>query len=689
MDLTTSLDEALRTKRTYIKALKEMSLHTVEDLLLYFPRTYEDLSESKNLLQAKDGEKVSMHGTLHGMKTIPTRSRKIHLIKAMFYDAYGNGAEVVWFNQPHVKRMVPMEKDVTVSGTIKHQYGKATIQNPQVELAGKVQIHTAGMVPVYPQHEVITSKWLRGKIHPLLTCTKDFEEILPSEIMEEEGLMPKSEAVKEVHFPTNQKRLEKARDRLAYEELFLLQLSAVQRKQEWKNSRGKDSFIKEVKMDVDFVKNFFSTLPFTPTNAQKVTIFEILSDFDKPYPMMRLLEGDVGSGKTIVAVTALLNAVIHGYQAAIMAPTEVLARQHMHSITELIQNYEAKFPLKNPINIQFLIGSLKTKEKKSVHDGINNGQVDIVIGTHALIQESIKFPRLGLAVVDEQHRFGVKQREVLMKQGSPHVLNMTATPIPRTLAMVAYGDHDLSVINEMPPGRQIIVTKVVPPEHRTQVNLFIADKVQKGEQVYVICPLIDDSEKLEVKSVKAEYERLHSVFPDFKIGLLHGRLKSEEKEVVMRQFKGKEIDILVSTSVIEVGVDVPNATVMLIEGAECFGLSQLHQFRGRVGRGKKQSYCFLCPSPDAQGSYERLKAMVECSDGFKLAEIDLKLRGPGEVYGVRQSGIPDLKIANLANGVLVVRVRKAAEHMVESEKLDKYPVLKSMLVKLRKKMEKA
>ena len=709
MDLTTPLDEALRTKRTYIKALREMNLHTVEDLLLYFPRTYEDLSESKTLLQAKDGEKVSMHGTLYGMKTVPTRSRKIHLIKAMFYDAHGNSAEVIWFNQPFVKRTVPMEKDVTVSGTIKYQYGKATIQNPQVELAGKVQIHTAGMVPVYPQHEVITSKWLRGKIHPLLTCTKEFDEVLPPEIMREENLMSKSDGVKELHFATNQKQLDRARDRLAYEELFLLQLSAVQRKQEWKESREKDSLIKEVKMDVDFVKNFFSTLPFTPTNAQKVTIFEILSDFEKPYPMMRLLEGDVGSGKTVVAVTALLNAVIHGYQAAIMAQTEVLARQHMYSITELIQNYEEKFPLEKPINIQFLIGSLKSKEKKSVHDGINNGQVDIVIGTHALIQESIKFPRLGLAVVDEQHRFGVKQREVLMKQGSPHVLNMTATPIPRTLAMVAYGDHDLSVINEMPPGRQIIVTKVVSPERRTQVNRFIADKIQKGEQVYVICPLIDpptsgfgragDSEKLEVKSVKAEYERLHSVFPDFKIGLLHGRLKSEEKEAVMRQFKGKEIDILVSTSVIEVGVDVPNATIMLIEGAERFGLSQLHQFRGRVGRSEKQSYCFLCPSlpsprlrqagPDAQGSYERLRAMVGCSDGFQLAEIDLKLRGPGEMYGVRQSGIPDLKIANLANGVLVVRVRKAAEHMVESKKLDKHPVLKSMLVKLRNKMEKA
>ena len=689
MDLKTPLDEVLSTKRQYIKALREMNLHTVEDLLLYFPRIYEDLSESKNLMQVKDGEKVSMKGILYGIKNVPIKSRKTTLIKAMFYDAYGNGAEVVWFNQPHVKRMVPMETEVVVSGKVQFQYGKFTIQNPQVERADQTQIHTQGLVPVYPQHEVITSKWLRGKIHPLLYLAKEFEEILPPEIIREEGLMGKAEAIKEVHFPTSKERLQKARDRLAYEELFLLQLNAVQRKEEWKQSRQKNSPIREVKMNAEFVKNFFSTLPFTPTGAQKVTIFEILSDFEKPYPMIRLLEGDVGSGKTVVAVIALLNAVTHGYQAAIMAPTEVLARQHMASITQFIEAYEVKFPSIKPINIQLLVGSLKSKEKKAVQDGIANGQVDIVIGTHALIQESVNFPRLGLVVVDEQHRFGVKQREVLMKQGSPHVLNMTATPIPRTLAMVAYGDHDLSVINEMPPGRQTIITNVVPPEHREKVNLFIADRIQKGQQVYVICPLIDESDVLEVKSVKAEYERLHEVFPDFKIGLLHGKLKSEQKEEVMRKFKDGEIDILVSTSVIEVGIDVPNATIMLIEGAERFGLSQLHQFRGRVGRGAKQSYCFLCTNSNSQSTFTRLKAMVDHTDGFKLAEIDLKLRGPGEVYGVRQSGIPDLKIATLTNGVLVVRVRKAAEHMIEKKNLDKYPALKSMLVRLRNKMEKA
>lgn len=365
MDLSTPLDQALSTKRDYIHALKEINLHTVEDLLLYFPRMYEDLSESKNLLEVKDGEKVSLRGTIHSLKQVPLRSRKINLIKAMFYDACGNEAEVVWFNQPHVKRTVPTETEVVVSGKIQYQYGKISIQSPRVERAGQIQVHTAGMVPVYPQHEVITSKWLREKIHPLLHLADQFEEILPPEIIQEENLISKAEAVKEIHFPTSQEQLDKARDRLAYEELFLLQLTAVQRKQEWRQSREADSPIRELKLDVEFVKNFFSTLPFIPTGAQKVAIYEILSDFEKPYPMIRLLEGDVGSGKTVVAAIALLNTVLHGYQAVLMAPTEVLARQHMASLTRFIEVYEAKFPPKMPISIQFLIGSLKPKEKRS------------------------------------------------------------------------------------------------------------------------------------------------------------------------------------------------------------------------------------------------------------------------------------------------------------------------------------
>jgi ATP-dependent DNA helicase RecG len=404
---------------------------------------------------------------------------------------------------------------------------------------------------------------------------------------------------------------------------------------------------------------------------------------------MRLLEGDVGSGKTLVAAMAILHAVKQGYQVALMAPTEVLARQHLNSISKFMGDYEAKNPSKKTINIQLLVGSLKTKEKTAVKDGIGNGQVDIAIGTHALIQESIDFHNLGLVVVDEQHRFGVKQRDFLMRQGSPHVLNMTATPIPRTLAIVAYGDQDLSVLNEMPPGRQTIITKVAPPEHRTTVYRFIEGKMKQGQQVYVICPLIDESDTLEVKSVKTEYEQLKNIFPGFRIAMLHGKLKPEEKTHIMSEFKAGKTDLLVSTSVIEVGVDVPNASIMLIEGADRFGLSQLHQFRGRVGRGTDQSYCFLFTDANSGTTYTRLKAMTEYSDGFKLAEIDLKLRGPGEVYGIRQSGLPDLKIASITNGVLVSRVRKAAEHLVKtSPSLKKYPKLQSVLIKIQNKSQK-
>ncbi|MFH0837862.1 MAG: ATP-dependent DNA helicase RecG, partial [Patescibacteria group bacterium] len=488
----------------------------------------------------------------------------------------------------------------------------------------------------------------------------------------------KAEAVREVHFPTSQKTLQRARDRLGYEELFLLQLNGVLARAEWKNSRGKNSLIGTIGMDVEFVKQFFSQLPFTPTGAQKVAIFEILKDLEKPYPMMRLLEGDVGSGKTLVAALAMLHTVKQGYQAVLMVPTEVLARQHLVSIRRFAEPYG--------INVELLVGSLPPKEKSAIQAAIKGGQVDIAIGTHALIQEDVGFHKLGFVVVDEQHRFGVQQREILMRHGSPHVLTMTATPIPRTLAIVAYGDQDLSVLNEMPPGRQPIITKVVPPEHRQTVYRFIEGKIQQGQQVYVICPLIDESDVLEVKSVKVEFEKLLTLFPQFKVAMLHGKLKSEEKERIMGEFKAGKTHLLISTSVIEVGIDVPNATIMLIEGADRFGLSQLHQFRGRVGRGKDQSYCFLFTDSVSENTMTRLKAMVDYTDGFKLAEIDLQLRGPGEVYGIRQSGLPDLKIASISNGILVSRVRKAAEVLVEqSPTLKEFPFLKKVLLNLQKR----
>jgi len=711
MDLHISLSEVLRTKKDYLKALDEMNLRTVEDLLLYFPRAYEDLSVTKPLHEVETGETVTLKGYLKGLAQVPTKRSGFRLLKAHFYDDAGNTAEVVWFNQPHLLRTLPMETAVRVAGKVERSYGKITLHNPTVEMANEASLHTAGLVPVYPEHDCITSKWLRGKIHPLLPFASEFPEILPDDILLEEKLMGKAIAVAEVHFPTSAKTLQRARDRLGYEELFLLQLNAIKSRAEWRQSRGKESPVGEIKMDVEFVKQFFSTLPFQPTGAQKVAIFEILKDLEKPYPMMRLLEGDVGSGKTLVATLAILSAIRQGNQAALMVPTEVLAQQHFVSLRKLIQDFEQRqagdlafrsemseesrelgttsferekispLPVKaTPINIQILTGSLPAAQRKAVHEGLKNGEIDLVIGTHALVQEAVAFHKLGLVVVDEQHRFGVKQREVLIRQGSPHVLTMTATPIPRTLAMVAYGDQDLSVLNEMPPGRQPIITKVVPPNHRSTVYRFLEGKMQAGEQVYVICPLIDESDELEFKSVKAEFERLKTIFQKFSVAMLHGRMKSEEKEAIMAEFKAGSTHLLVSTSVIEVGIDVPNASIMLIEGADRFGLSQLHQFRGRVGRGKAQSYCFLFTDSTSPATFTRLKAMVDHTDGFKLAEIDLQLRGPGEVYGLRQSGIPDLKIASLSNGILISRVRKAAEYLIDqSPSLDQFPQLKIVL----------
>jgi ATP-dependent DNA helicase RecG len=669
--LSTPLSDALSTKKEYLEALKEMEVRTVEDLLLYFPRTYEDLSNFKNLHETKDGEIVTVKGRLHGLALARTKNPRVKLTKALFYDAMGNAAEVVWFNQPHLARMIPMDTDVILSGKVQFAYGRFTIQSPEVETVKEAQIHTGVLVPIYPQHEVITAKWLRTKIHPLLYVCKEFAEILPAEVVEAEQLMPRSEAIRELHFPSSVEALERAKDRMAYEELFLLQVKAVKAKKQWQESRT-DGEKGVMLMDPEWVKGFFGTLPFVPTGAQKVAIYEILKDMEKPFPMMRLLEGDVGSGKTMVAAITLIHAIKHGFQTAIMAPTEVLARQHMQSMSRFVENYEKGFGPGasggRPINVGLLLGSLSAPEKRKVQQGIANGQVDLVVGTHALIQEEVKFANLGLVVVDEQHRFGVMQREALIKQGSPHVLNMTATPIPRTLAIVAYGDQDLSVLGELPPGRKPIETRIVPPEDRTTVYRFIEGKLKAGQQAYVICPLIESSgkaEMIEVKSVKAAHAHLTEVFKGYKVAMLHGRMKSEEKEEVMRAFKDRESDILVSTSVIEVGVDVPNSTIMVIEGADRFGLSQLHQFRGRVGRGQEKSYCFLFANAGSEDTYARLKAMVDFTDGFKLAEIDLKLRGPGEVYGVRQSGMPDLKFANFMNGVLLSRVRKAAEIFVE------------------------
>ena len=660
--LDTKLSKAISTTKAHLVLLENMGLETVRDLLLYFPRTYEEHMPAASISDLRTDRINTIEAKIIDVSAHMSPKTRKWIYKALLEDSMGFEFEAVWFAKPYQLNANPEGKKKVFVGKAKFDYGKFTLQSPKIEnqasATGEKEI-----VPVYPATEKITSNYLLGKIKPLLKYVKEFEETLPEEVLKEEDLISRVEAIKQIHFPTSDKLLEEARERLAFEELFAVQMDALERKKEFQENAEK--FDIAIPLDPDFIKSFFETLPFTPTNAQKISIFEILKDMEKEIPMSRLLEGDVGSGKTLVAATAALCAIKAGFQVAVMAPTEVLAQQHFRGITELFEKFDPS------IKTGILIGSQKKKEKQESLFGILNGEIDLIIGTHALIQEHVAFQKLGLAIIDEQHRFGVEQRKKLAANGNPHTLNMTATPIPRTLALVAYGDQDLSVITEMPPGRQTIITKVVPAAGRLEISRFIDSEIEKGRQVYVVCPLIEGSKSetmTEVKSVTEEHDRLKELFPHRNIGLMHGKLKSDEKDQVMQDFKNKVTDMLVSTSVIEVGVDVPNATIMLIEGSERFGLSQLHQFRGRVGRGEHQSYCFLFTSKNNGKDNERLQAMEQFSDGFRLAEIDMRLRGPGEVYGVRQSGIPDLKMARLTDQKFVLRVRQAAEKVIEALK---------------------
>ncbi len=664
--LSRKLAVVLKTTKPHLYRLANLGLETVEDLLLYFPRTYNDTTEYRKINEIDLTEVNTIKGKLTNLFNVRTKFGK-KITRGVFTDETGS-IPVVWFNQPHIIRMIPQKTEIVLSGKIKMSMGKPTFQSPSYEVLERNSetLHTGRIVPVYHETEGLTSKWLREKLKPIMENWIDnFSEYMPEEILQEHNLIDYKTAIRNVHFPENEESLAKAKERLAFDELFLLQLKVLQKRWYWQSVAEKESKILESK--IDHIKECIETLPFSLTNAQKRVLKEILDDLQKPFPMSRLVQGDVGSGKTIVAALAALNTVKNGYQVAVMAPTEILAKQHYQTFIKVLQG----------LNIQFIAGSTTKKQKEEVIRQMKTGTVDIMIGTHALIQEGIGFKNLGLAIIDEQHRFGVKQRDTLKSYGSPHLLNMTATPIPRTLAITIYGDQDLSIIDEMPAGRQEIITRVVPEKKRIDAYRWIEDQVAKGRQAFIICPLIDESDVLEVKSVMKEYEFLtEHIFPTLKLGLLHGKLKQEEKDEIMNKFKNNEINILVSTSVIEVGIDVPNATIMMIEGAERFGLSQLHQFRGRVGRGEHQSYCFLFTGNLSEEGKTRMKSMEIHSSGFKLAEIDLELRGPGEVYGIRQSGIPDLKMASLTDSKTIEKARHSANKIIKKDPLLKnYPQL--------------
>ncbi len=657
----TPIESVPKISKRIVPALKKLGIKTVRDLLFHFPTRYDDFSNRKDIKNAAVNEIVSVTGTIFKIQAIRTARRRIIIVHATLKDATG-AIRATWFNQPFLAKILKVGDRVNLAGKVALGPNGAYLQNPAYEKNQEARIknqglHTGGLVAIYPETRGITSRWLRFLIHFFLELRKTIPDPLPPEIKKKYLLPDTAEAIRQIHFPKNKDGAERARCRFNFEELLVFQLRALQER-----LRIKEKWAPAIPFDVSLIKTFVRSLPYELTDAQRRSMWEIFQDLAKPRPMNRLLEGDVGSGKTVVAAAASLLAVKNGYRVAFMAPTEILARQHFETIKKVLAPFSVKTGL--------LTGSTK-KELNA----------DILVGTHALFQKSAKFENLGLAVVDEQHRFGVEQRAALLKNKNyvPHFLSMSATPIPRTLALTIYGDLDLSILDEMPKFRKAVITKIVEPEKRPETYQFIRDEVNQGRQVFVICPRIETKTGHQgltlvprlnlddVKAVKEEYKKLsEETFKDLRVGMLHGKLKSKEKEVVMRRFRNRDIDILVSTSVVEVGVDIANATIMIIEGAERFGLAQLHQFRGRVGRGADQSYCFLFPTEDGVVT-KRLRAVVEAKNGFELAEKDLEIRGPGDFLGTRQWGVAGPLLAALADAKLVRDVRQAALDIIKKD----------------------
>ncbi|MBI4033429.1 ATP-dependent DNA helicase RecG, partial [Candidatus Saccharibacteria bacterium] len=582
----------------------------------------------------------------------------------------------VWFNQTYRAGGIKGNQPYYIAGEYALRRNRFSITNPSVELVSDFPVNTARIIPIYRETKGLKSFTIRKLIRQALTDIGEPAEHLPKWLIDEHKMMPFGTAVMEMHFPGSSKELEKAKRRLGFEEVFELTLAALLNKYElYRNKALAISFNERLARD------FVAKLPFKLTDAQRKAVWQIYQDMAKSQPMNRLLEGDVGSGKTVVAAMAALMALKQGFQATMMAPTEILARQHADNLYQLLAsvNYQS--------HVGLLIGGLKPKQKTEARKRIANGEIGFMVGTHALIAEQVDMHNLGLVIVDEQHRFGVEQRKELQKKTSgkmPHVLHMTATPIPRSLSLTLYGELDISILDEMPPGRQPIITKIWSPNSRKQLYETVDRELARGRQMFIVCPLIADSETSAGLSVEEVFTRTSKKdFKNRRVGLLHGRLKSAEKDTVMQKFLNHEYDVLVSTTVIEVGVDIPNATIMIVEGAERFGLAQIHQLRGRVGRSEHQSYCYLIPS-DSQAPGQRLQALETMNDGFKLAELDLNMRGPGAIYGTMQHGALDLRVANLTDVKLIAAARKAAQKFIEKgEPIKKYPHLAGRVATLR------
>ncbi|UED77212.1 ATP-dependent DNA helicase RecG [Brevibacillus sp. DP1.3A] len=627
------------------KAFAGLGINSIGDLLEYFPSRYEDY-RVRDLTEVKDGERVTLAGTVYGEPSVRFYGkRKSRLSVKVVMDRVVVTA--VWFNQTFVKSRLSPGKEILVTGKWDKHKLQITVSE-MTEVDSERATKRGELAPVYPLGGDVTHTLLRKTIQlALRQYGKEIPEVLPADIVERYRLMPRMNAFHSIHFPENAEDGRQARRRIMFEELFLFQLKMqTLRKINRQQTEGV-----ALAIPMEEVREFVKGLPFPLTDAQKRVVKEILDDMRAPHSMNRLLQGDVGSGKTVVAAIALIAAVKAGYQGALMVPTEILAEQHVQSLTKLLSDYG--------IQVALLSGSLTAKRRREVIGSLQMGLIDVVVGTHALIQEDVFFSRLGLVITDEQHRFGVEQRRILRNKGlSPDVLFMTATPIPRTLAITAFGDMDVSTIDQMPAGRKPIETTWKKHDQFPAVLEQMRDELRKGRQAYVICPLIEESEKLDVQNAIDVHAQLTHIFPEFGVGLMHGRLPAKEKDAVMQAFLGAEHAVLVSTTVVEVGVNVPNATYMVIYDAERFGLAQLHQLRGRVGRGSEQSYCVLIADPKSEIGKERMRVMCETTDGFELSQRDLELRGPGDFFGTKQSGLPEFKVADLLSDYKALEVAR-------------------------------
>lgn len=679
MRLTKTL---LHTTESYIQRLARWGIETVEDLLLFFPRDIENTADVIDALAYVNiQEKNTIKVTLINILQERTRFQK-KLTKFLIVDKHGISSECVFFHTPFFKQPIKPGDTIIVHGKPKYEYGKLSFPQPDIEL---FDAKRQAYLPIYMEIQGINTKWFREKIPLLFQYLTLISEVLPEEIRNMRKHRPRIENIRALHAPETIETYELAKHELAYEELFELQYRALQRKKIIQEASI--GHVKWIPLNAEFMREAIAQLPFSLTNHQKITLFEVVKDMERDICMQRLLQGDVGTGKTVVAFLSLLHWIKWtGWQVAYMAPTTILATQVARKLAEFLKPYG--------ITSALLLGSLKTKEKKIIKQALKSGELSVVVGTHALIQEDVEYKHLSYVIIDEQHRFGVEQREKLTEYVSqvtrwslmvdswevqetmndkqwminsktriiPHVLMMTATPIPRTLSMAMYGNQDISIIREYPANRKAVLTKIVTPAHAHEAYKWIESQLQNGHQAYWVSPLVEESDKIDAVSVHETAEKLKMIFPKHSIAILHGRMSAEEKDTIMADFIAGHYDILSATSVVEVWLDNPNATVICIEDADRFGLSQLHQFRGRVGRGDAQSYCYLLSD---NVNAQRLRALERTNDGFEISEIDMQLRGPGEVYGVRQSGIPDLKLASITDLEKIYEIRKDIEKYLE------------------------